>query len=115
MGKRGRPIFSNIRQNLIEILFFLKKSYGYELHKIYNQLFPKCTNRVIYYHLKKGVSLEEFTLEKVKVEHGNYSWGNTAEKSYYKLNKNAHPKIDIRIKEWLDKNKTVENAASQQD
>ncbi|MBI3032092.1 hypothetical protein HYY69_01345 [Candidatus Woesearchaeota archaeon] len=105
MAKRGRPIFSPIRQNLIEILFFLGKGYGYELHKIYNSLFPKCTNRVVYYHLRKGVSLEEFKLEKVKVEHGNYSWGSTAEKSYYSLGKSAQPKQDQRIKEWLDKNR----------
>lgn len=104
MAKRGRPIFSPIRQNLIEILFFLGKGYGYELHKIYNNLFPKCTNRVVYYHLRKGVSLDEFKLEKVKIEQGNYSWGDTAEKNYYSLGKNAQPKQDKRIKEWLDKN-----------
>ncbi len=103
MAKRGRPIFSPIRKNLIEILFFLGKGYGYELHKIYNSIFPKCTNRVIYYHLRKGAALEEFKLEKVKVEHGNYSWGDTAEKSYYSLGKNAQPKQDLKVKEWLDK------------
>ena len=101
---RGRPVFSQIRQNIIEIIFFIKKGYGYELHKIYNSIFPKCTNRVVYYHLRKGVELEELVLEKIRVESGNYSWGSTAEKNYYTLGKNAKPNADKKIKEWLDKN-----------
>jgi hypothetical protein len=104
MKKRGRPIGSSIRQNLVEILFFRKKAYGYELYKDYCALFPEVTLRVIYYHLKKGVVLREFSLEEVRMEKGNYSWGGEAETKYYKLGANANPKLDKRVKAYFDKN-----------
>lgn len=103
MKKRGRPIGSSIRQNLIEILYYRKKAYGYDLYKDYCSLFPEVTLRVIYYHLKKGVALKEFELEEVKMEKGNYSWGGEAEKKYYKLGPDAHPKIDKKAKSFFEK------------
>ena len=102
-NKRGRPIGSSIRQNLIEILYFKGKAYGYDLYKDYCALFPVVTLRVIYYHLKKGVALKEFKLETVKLEKGNYSWGGEAEKKYYALGTNAKPKIDKKVKNYFDK------------
>jgi hypothetical protein len=103
MKKRGRPIGSSIRQNLVEILYFRKKAYGYELYKDYCELFPEVTLRVIYYHLKKGVSLKEFELESIKMEKGDYSWGGEAEKKYYKLGSEAHVKADRRVKSYFEK------------
>ena len=103
MKKRGRPIGSSIRQNLIEVLYFRKKTYGYDLYKDYCALFPEVTLRVIYYHLKKGVALKEFELEEVKMEKGHYSWGGEAEKKYYKLGANAHPKIDKKVKDFFER------------
>jgi len=103
MKKRGRPIGSSIRQNLVEILYFRKKAYGYDLYKDYCALFPKVTLRVIYYHLKKGAALKEFELEEVKMEKGDYSWGGEAEKKYYKLGINAYPRIDKRVKLFFEK------------
>ncbi len=100
--KRGRPIGSNIRQNLIEILFFKGESYGYDIYKYYCELFPKVTLRVIYYHLKKGVSLKEFVLENIKKEKGKYSWGGEAEKKYYKLGPKAKPKINEQVKKYFE-------------
>ncbi|MBU1198576.1 MAG: hypothetical protein KKF46_02645 [Nanoarchaeota archaeon] len=100
--KRGRPIGSSIRQNLIEILFFKGKAYGYELYKDYVALFPKVTLRVIYYHLKKGVALGEFKLETIKMEKGDYSWGGEAEKKYYALGTGAKPKIEARVKAYFE-------------
>lgn len=91
MAGRGRPLGSKIRQNLVELLFYVGKGYGYELHKLYCQIFPECTREVIYYHLKKGVSSEEFKLEQVKIETGNYSWGNTVRKLVYSLGSSAKP------------------------
>ena len=102
---RGRPINSEVRNNIIEILYFLGKAYGYDIYKHYIELFPKTTMRNIYYHLKKGVSLEELKVEKIQKEEGNYSWGTTAEKIYYKLGPNANPKINEKVKEYLDKKK----------
>ena len=100
---RGRPIKSEIRQNLIEILYFKKKAYGYELHKIYNEIFPKCTNEVVYYHLKKGAILNLFKVEKIVTEQGNYSWGTAAEKTYYALGELAAPVMHPAVKEYFEK------------
>ncbi len=102
---RGRPVRSEIRQNIVDILYLLGESYGYEIHKIYINIFPRCTSEVIYYHLRKGVALEEFAIKRIKTEKGEYSWGGTAEKIYYKLGPNANPRIRKRIKRYLDKRK----------
>lgn len=82
---RGRPISSQIRQNIIEILFYLKKGYGYSIARIYNEIFPPVHIRSIYYHLRKGVATKEITLEEIKEEKGDFSWGNKVEKIYYTL------------------------------
>ena len=103
--KLGRPVESKIRQNIVEILYFMKKGYGYEIYKVYREIFPKVTMRVIYYHLKKGVETGEFRVESIKQEKGNYSWGEKAEKIYYALGKNAKPRIDKRVEKWLSKKK----------
>jgi hypothetical protein len=99
---RGRPIGSNVRQNMIEILYFLGSAHGYHIFKVYKELYPKITLRAIYYHLKKGLELKEFEVANIKREDGNYSWGTEAEKIYYKLGSFANPKIDQRVKVLLD-------------
>ena len=58
--EKGRPVKSEIRQNVVEILYFIKNSYGYGIYKVYTAIFPKVTLRSIYYHLRKGVDLGEF-------------------------------------------------------
>ena len=104
-GKRGRPIKSEIRQNIVEILYFLGKGYGYDIYKVYRAVFPKVTMRSIYYHLKKGIQLGEFEVESVEKEKGDFSWGTEVEKIYYKLGKKAKPKGDKRVKDFLEKYK----------
>ena len=37
---RGRPVKSQIRQNIVELLFFLKEGYGYDLFRMYKEIFP---------------------------------------------------------------------------
>ena len=101
--KRGRPTKSNIRQNIVELLNEIGQSYGYIISKKYQEVFPQVTQRVIYYHLKKGIELKEFEIHKIEKEIGEYSWGPSVEKTYYKLGVNAHPKGDKRIKELLSK------------
>ncbi len=103
MALRGRPISSKIRQNIVEILYFLGQGYGYQIHKLYNQAFKPCTSEVIYYNLKKGVSTGEFEIVEIKTESGEFSWGNTVEKTYYKLGKQANPKIVDKAKEVVEK------------
>ncbi|MBW3003674.1 DUF2513 domain-containing protein [Candidatus Woesearchaeota archaeon] len=102
MARRGRPVKSQIRQNIIEILYFLGKGYGYDIYKVYREVFPKVTMRSIYYHLKKGVEIGEIKVNTVKAEKGDYSWGDEAEKTYYALGDKAIPKMDNRVKDFLD-------------
>ncbi|MBI2139995.1 hypothetical protein HYU14_03660 [Candidatus Woesearchaeota archaeon] len=101
--KRGRPHKSQIRQNMVELLYFLKEGYGYELFKHYRNLFAPVTMRVVYYHLKKGTQLGEFQLSKVIKEEGDFSWGNQSEKNYYSLGPNAKPLSDLRVKSYFSK------------
>ena len=96
-GKAGRPLGSEIRNNIIEIIYVLGKAYAYEVYKYYIQIFPKTTLRNVYYHLKKGVQNGEIKVAQIKKEKGNYSWGNEAEKIYYELDKNSKPKLSERI------------------
>lgn len=100
---KGRPAKSDIRQNIVEILYFLGEGYGYDIYRIYREIFPKCTNKVIYYHLKKGVELEEFNVKRIQSEEGEYSWGNTAEKIYYTLGPYASPRGNKRVNEMVEK------------
>ena len=102
MAKRGRPVKSPIRQNVVEVLYFMGEGYGYEIYKIYREIFPKCTQKSIYYHLKKGVSTGEFIVKKIEKEKGDFSWGSEVEKKYYALGPNAKPKIDKNVKEVVE-------------
>ena len=100
---KGRPIKSEIRQNIVEILFFMKQGYGYEIYKAYIAIFPKVTMRSIYYNLKKGTALGEFKVDKIEKEKGDYSWGGEAEKKYYALGPNAKPSVNEKVKEHFEK------------
>lgn len=102
---RGRPTGSIIRQNVVEILFYLQKGYGYQLSKLYNQLFPKVTQRSVYYHLRKGIITQEIEVHAVEQEKGDFSWGQLVEKTYYALGKNAAPRGNERIKNFLERQK----------
>ena len=101
--KRGRPIGSVIRQRLIDILYILGKAHGYELYKYYKEIYPPITLRVVYYHLRKGTLLNEFRLDKIEQEKGNYSWGESAEKIYYSLGPNAKPSLSPEVQGQMEK------------
>ena len=94
-----------IRQNIVEILYFLGRGYAYEISKIYKEIFPNVTMRSIYYHLKKGVVTQEFVVKDIKKEKGDYSWGPEAEKIYYSLGPMAGPQVSQKVKEYFDKKK----------
>ena len=100
---RGRPVKSVIRQNVIEILHYLGRGYGYQIAKIYNEIFPEVTQRSVYYHLRKGVLIGEINVHKIEQVEGDFSWGRIVEKKYYMLGKNADVKGDGRVKEFLEK------------
>lgn len=99
---RGRPIGSKVRQNIIEILYFLGSAHGYHVYKVYKNVYNPVTLRAIYYHLKKGLETEEFTIADIQKESGDFSWGTEAEKTYYKLGKRAKPRIDEKLKLFLE-------------
>ena len=101
MAKRGRPTYSKVRQNIVEILAYMETGYGYKIYKAYKDLFPAVTLRVIYYHLKKGTELGEFEVAEVKKTKGDYSWGPEAEKIYYKLGPKAKPRMDPEVREYF--------------
>jgi len=100
--RRGRPVQSKIRQNIQDVLFITGEMYAYNVYKIYRELFPQCTMRSIYYHLKKGVTLNEFKISSVEKEKGDYSWGSIAEKTYYSLGENAHPSVNEKIRKYIE-------------
>ena len=108
--RKGRPVGSDIRQGVVEILHYLKQGTGYEIYKIYREVFASATQRSIYYHLKKGLQTKEFAVADVKVETGNYSWGPNATKTYYMLGEEAHPKEDERVKKYLENEKARHTA-----
>lgn len=101
---RGRPIGSEVRQHIIDILFFMEAAYGYEIYKQYVRLFPKITLRLIYYHLRKGVELEELSISEIRQEKGEYSWGKQAEKIYYSLGPQANPNPAPEVSRYFSKN-----------
>ncbi len=103
MQKVGRPVRSEIRQNIIEILAYVGEAYAYSIYKVYREVFPPVTMRSIYYHLKKGVTIGEFKVTQVLKEKGEYSWGGEAEKIYYALGVAAVPHQENRIKTFFAK------------
>ncbi len=102
---RGRPARSEIRQNIVDILYQSGPLYGYKIHRIYISIFPKITMRSVYYHLAKGQNTGEIEVDSVKKEKGEYSWGTEVEKTYYKLGRMAQPRENRRVKEFLSKKK----------
>ena len=92
MIKLGRKPNSEIRNNLVELLFFLKEGYGYALYKKYIQVFnTKVSIRSIYYHLRKGVELGIFQIKDIEQIRGNYSWGENVQRVVFSLGKEAKP------------------------
>ncbi len=107
MKVRGRPVKSQIRQNVVEILHELQEGYGYQISRIYNTIYPQVTQRSIYYHLHKGIKTNEIAVRKVEQERGDFSWGQSVEKTYYMLGAKANPKGDVRVRDFLKSFKSL--------
>lgn len=101
--KRGRPVGSQTRQNMVDILSVMKAATGYDLYKVYIKVYSKITLRTVYYNLHKGTLLDVFKVNIVKTEQGDYSWGPAAEKKYYELGPKAKPSKDKEVLEELRK------------
>ena len=94
----GRKPNSQIREEIVELLHFLKEAYGYELYKKYCHVFnKKVSMRSIYYHLNKGVELGIFNLKEVRNVQGDFSWGSGAKQVIFELGVNARPNISNNV------------------
>ena len=99
--KLGRKPKSQIRDEIVELLYFMKEAYGYELYKKYCKVFDKKISiRSIYYHLNKGVELGIFNLKEIRDVKGDFSWGSGVKQVIFKLGVNAQP---IGSKEFANK------------
>jgi hypothetical protein len=95
---RGRPVKTEIREKIATILNQKGISYGYQIYKIYREVFGKISLRNLYYNLKKGIDMGEFIIIDIKRENGAFTWGNEAEHKYYTLGPYAklHKLTDIQ-------------------
>ncbi len=85
LNKMARKPGSLVRARIISLLQQHGEMHGYKLAILYNKEYAKVSQRLIYYHLKKGVNLEEIKISKIVEEKGDYSWGNKVSRVYYKV------------------------------
>jgi DNA-binding PadR family transcriptional regulator len=97
----GRPQVSRIRERLREVLSCIDNATGYDLHKIYVEVYGKVTIRSIYYNLHTGVLIGYFDIESIKHEKGEFSWGSEVEKKYYSINPKGKKAISPELKERI--------------
>lgn len=100
---RGRPIKSAVRNRMQMIVDALGVTYGYEIHKAYEEIFEPIELRSMYYHLKKGVQLndfEEIGVEKVK---GPFTWGDVSIRKYYILGPEAGNRATEEVRKVIEK------------
>jgi len=97
----GRPTRSIIRERILQLLKMKSESYGYEIYKNYLGIFGEVHIRSIYYHLRKGVGLGEIEVTEMKVEKGDYSWGDKAERIYYSLGPQGRANISPEVKRYF--------------
>jgi hypothetical protein len=91
--KLGRKPKSQIRDEIVDLLYFLKEAYGYDLYKKYCKVYDKKVSmRSIYYHLNKGVELGIFNLKEIRDVKGDFSWGSGAKQIIFQLGTSAQPK-----------------------
>jgi len=94
MKKRGRPRKSLIRERMQTIVDALGVTYGYEIYKVYQDAYTSVDLRSMYYHLRKGLVLEEFEEVGVQEVKGEFTWGDTSIRKYYILGPAAKERAD---------------------
>jgi hypothetical protein len=100
--KLGRKPKSEIRDELIELLYFMREAYGYQLYKKYCKVYEKKVSmRSIYYHLNKGVELGVFNLKEIREVKGEFSWGTGVKQVIFQLGEAANPQGNKEIHEKL--------------
>lgn len=83
MTRPGRPLKTEIREKIASILAQVGQSYGYEIYKIYQNVFGTVNLRNLYYNIKKGLELGEFMIIDIKREVGSFTWGGESQHIYY--------------------------------
>ena len=80
----SKDVRSSIRSRLIEIL---KEgpAYGYLIYKKYRTRHGNISLRLVYYHLNKGEKDGLFEVVDVEQASGDFSWGDSTKRKYYKL------------------------------
>lgn len=101
IGRRGRPKGSLTRVRIGVILTVIERGTGYDLFRIYREVYGQITSRSIYYNLHQGLLLDEFELDAITIESGEYSWGGKAEKKYYRIGRKSHAQADDDLKERI--------------
>lgn len=79
-----KDVRNSVRSRIVEIL---KESpaYGYSVYKKYRSRFGSVSLRLIYYHLRKGEEDGLFEVVDVEKASGEFSWGESSKRKYYKL------------------------------
>ena len=97
----GRPQVSLIRDRLREVLSVVDRATGYDLHKIYVNVYGKVTIRSIYYNLHTGVLIGYFIVDSIKQERGEFSWGTEVEKKYYSVSAKGKRTVSDDLKKRI--------------
>lgn len=86
-----------------QIVDTLCASYGYEIYRVYNEFFEPISLRSMYYHLKRGVQLDEFKEVAVKETKGSYTWGDISIRKYYILGTAAQHHTNEDLEELIER------------
>ncbi len=100
---KGRPVKSLIRERMQAIVDTLGVTYGYEIFKLYNEVFEPVDLRSMYYHLAKGVKLGEFEEVGVKQVKGQFTWGDISIRKYYLLGPQATSRTTPELEKAAEK------------
>lgn len=92
INKRGRPTFSIVRNNIIEMIKEEGEDYGYNIYLKYNKKYPKVALRSIYYNLHKAIELGLLNKRIVKAT-GKFSWGDELTRCMFSLNEAMKPEL----------------------
>lgn len=97
----ARRVGSIVRDRLKEMLYVVGELTAYDAYKHYIVIFGKISQRNIYYQFEKGTELAEFVVAKVEEEKGDYSWGTSTTKKYYRLGPASTPVLNEAVRNYF--------------
>ena len=96
------------RENILKILYIGGSMYGYEVYKIYKEVYGEVLLRTIYYHLKACEKRGELKAKKIVGVLGGFTWGYETDRIYYELKEGVEEKLKMNIEEI----KAIKNAVN---